>query len=57
MDYSQVILVFWGRQVADKITLSGEYCEIRYAGNGVFANYWIDLSAFPFEEESALPGE
>jgi len=51
VEYSQVVLVVAGGQMAGNITLPGEFYQIRYAGDGVHAIYGIDQSTFPHEAE------
>jgi len=51
VQYSQVILVVRGGQMAGNIALPGENYQVRFAGNGVHANYEIDQTTFPSEAE------
>jgi hypothetical protein len=57
IQYSQVILIVGGDQIAGNITLPGAFYEIRYTSNHVHAVYQIEQSAYPQEAEPAAPGK
>ena len=57
IQYSQVILIVGGDQIAGNITLPGAFYEIRYTSNHVHAIYQIEQSAYPQEAEPAAPGK
>ncbi|MGD8753931.1 MAG: zinc-dependent metalloprotease family protein, partial [Anaerolineales bacterium] len=54
IDFSQVILVIGGGQMAGNVTMPGGFYQVRWAGNGVHAIYTIDQSQFPDEAEPTL---
>jgi len=49
VEFSQVILVVGGGQVAGNITSPQGFYQVRYAGEGVHAIYTVDQSVLPNE--------